>query len=38
VYVDRAAYRDGRVRFAGRWVVDGFAGDHDALVTRLLLS
>lgn len=38
VYVDRADYRAGRVRFAGRWVVDGLAGDHDALVTRLVIS
>ncbi|HYF74145.1 MAG TPA: hypothetical protein VD864_15040 [Nocardioides sp.] len=38
VYVDRGAHRDGRLRFAGRWVVRGFAGDHDALVARLVLS
>lgn len=38
VYVDRDAHRQGRLWFAGRWVVRGFAGDHDALVTRVVLS
>jgi endonuclease/exonuclease/phosphatase family metal-dependent hydrolase len=38
VYVDRDAYRAGQMRFAGQWVVGGFASDHNALVTRLVLS
>ncbi len=38
VYVDRDAYRADRMRFAGQWVVGGFASDHNALVTRLVLS
>lgn len=38
VYVDRDAFRAGQMRFAGQWVVGGFASDHNALVTRLELS
>ncbi|ABL79961.1 MULTISPECIES: endonuclease/exonuclease/phosphatase [unclassified Nocardioides] len=38
VYVDRAAYRAEQMRFTGQWVVGGFASDHNALVTRLVLS
>ncbi|MDI6910630.1 hypothetical protein [Nocardioides sp.] len=38
VYVDRAAYRAQQMRFAGQWVVGGFASDHNALLTRLVLS
>lgn len=38
VYVARDAYRDGQMRFAGQWVVGGFNSDHNALVTRLVLS
>lgn len=38
VYVDRDAYRAGQMRFAGQWVVGGFNSDHNALVTRLVLS
>jgi hypothetical protein len=38
VWADRQAYREGRMRFAGQWVVGGFNSDHNALVARLLLS
>ncbi len=38
VYVDRSAYRAERMRFTGQWVIGGFASDHNALVTRLVLS
>ena len=38
VWADRTAYADGRMRFAGQWVVGGFRSDHNALLARLVLS
>jgi endonuclease/exonuclease/phosphatase family metal-dependent hydrolase len=38
VWVDRGAYREGEIRFAGQWVLGGFHSDHRPLFTRLVLS
>ena len=38
VWADRQAYADGRIRFAGQWVLGGFNSDHNALLARLVLS
>ena len=38
VWADRKAYADGRIRFAGQWVIGGFNSDHNALLTRMVLS
>jgi hypothetical protein len=38
VWIDRRAYAAGRMRFAGQWVLGGLYSDHNALVTRLVLS
>jgi endonuclease/exonuclease/phosphatase family metal-dependent hydrolase len=38
VWADRRGYADGRVRFAGQWVVGGLNSDHNALLARLVLS
>ena len=38
VWADRQAYADGRMRFAGQWVLGGFRSDHNALLARLELS
>ncbi|MGY2700697.1 hypothetical protein ACVW2K_000281 [Nocardioides sp. HB32] len=38
VWADRQAYAEGRIRFAGQWVLGGFNSDHNALLARLVLS
>lgn len=38
VWVDRAAYRQHEIAFAGQWVLGGFHSDHRPLVARLVLS
>lgn len=38
VWADREAYRAGRIRFTGQWVVGGMYSDHNALVAQLRLS
>jgi endonuclease/exonuclease/phosphatase family metal-dependent hydrolase len=38
VWVDREAYREGWMRFVAQAVVGGLHSDHNALVTRLVLS
>lgn len=38
VWADRQGYADGRIRFAGQWVLGGFRSDHNALLARLVLS
>lgn len=38
VWADRQGYADGRMRFAGQWVLGGFHSDHNALLARLVLS
>ena len=38
VWVDRKAYAQGEIRFAGQWVLGGFNSDHRPLLTRLILS
>jgi endonuclease/exonuclease/phosphatase family metal-dependent hydrolase len=38
VWADRRGYADGRIRFAGQWVIGGLNSDHNALLARLVLS
>ena len=37
VWADRQAYAEGRIRFAGQWVLAGLNSDHHALVAQLVL-
>ncbi|GAB3200293.1 hypothetical protein GCM10027062_19360 [Nocardioides hungaricus] len=38
VWADKQGYADGRIRFAGQWLVTGLNSDHHALVAQLVLS
>lgn len=38
VWADEQAYAEGRIRFAGQWVLTGLNSDHHALVAQLVLS
>lgn len=38
VWADQQAYAEGRIRFAGQWVLKGLNSDHHALVAQLVLS
>jgi endonuclease/exonuclease/phosphatase family metal-dependent hydrolase len=38
VWVDRKAYADGRIRFAGQATIGRLHSDHNSLLARLTLS
>ena len=38
VWADHDALADGRIRFAGHWVLGGLNSDHNALIAQLVLS